>query len=230
MLPPPKSLLKPRLLPWLFLPGGVLALVAQSCPALAKALVYDRTEILAGEWWRMWTGNFVHFGWVHFALDTGLYFLIGWALVYRYRWWLNAGWFVLMPLAVAVTIFVFDPDMIRYGGLSGANVGWLVMLAFLGWQQSWRDWFWPAFLGIHVAELIYEAQLGGHGGGMIKFDDPSIRVATIAHVGGVAFGIILWGVVNLLGKRTLTAEASADDAAARALQAGRQSANRRSQS
>ncbi|MDF9826055.1 rhomboid family GlyGly-CTERM serine protease [Ereboglobus sp. PH5-10] len=213
MIPPFSSLLKPRLLPWLFLPGGVLALVAQSWPELARALVYDRSAIIAGEWWRMWTGNFVHFGWVHFALDTGLYFLIGWALVYRYRWWLNVGWLVLMPLAVTTTIFIFDADMIRYGGLSGANVGWLVMLAFLGWQQSWRDWFWPVFLGIHVAELIYEARLGGRGGGMIKFDDPNIRVATLAHIGGAAFGIVLWGVVNLLRKHMLTPEAAADDAA-----------------
>lgn len=201
--------MKPRLLPWLFLPGGVLALAAQSWPALAKALVYDRGAIIDGEWWRLWTGNFVHFGWVHFAADTGLWFLIGWALVYRYRWWLNAGWLVLMPLAVTLSVFGFDPGMMRYGGLSGANVGLLVMLAFLGWQQSWRDWFWPAFLGIHVAELIYEIQLGGRGGGMIKFDDPGIRVATIAHIGGAVFGIILWGVMNLLGKRALTAEALA---------------------
>ena len=211
MIPPLKSLLKPRLLPWLFLPGGVLALAAQTPFGNSSALVYDRAAIVAGEWWRMWTGNCVHFGWLHFALDTGLYFLIGWALVYRYKWWLNAGWLALMPLAVTATIFVFDPSMVIYGGLSGVNVGLLVMLAFLGWQQSWRDWFWPAFLGIHVAELCYEAHLGGQGGGMIRFDDPGIRVATLAHVGGAAFGIVLWGVVNLLGKRALTREALAEE-------------------
>ena len=201
MFPPLKSLSQPRLLPWLYLPGGLFALAIQAQPSWAHALVYDRAAILHGEWWRLWTGNFVHFGWLHFALDTGLYFLIGWTLVYNYKNRLNAAALALMPLAVTLTIFLFDPSMTRYGGISGMNVGFLVWLALAGWQRSWRDWFWPAFLGIHVAELLYEHHLGGQGGGMIRFDDPTIRVATLAHVGGAAFGIVMWGVVNLLGKR-----------------------------
>jgi len=198
VLPPLKSLLKPRLLPWLYLPGGLFALAIQAQPSWARALVFDRDAVLGGEWWRLWTGNFVHFGWLHFALDTGLWFLIGWTLVYNYRWWLNVAALALMPLAVTLTVFVFDPTMTRYGGISGMNVGFLVWLALAGWQRSWGDWFWPAFLGIHVAELLYEYHLGGHGGGMIRFDDPNIRVATLAHVGGAAFGIVMWGVVNAL--------------------------------
>jgi rhomboid family GlyGly-CTERM serine protease len=192
MLPPLNTLLDPRRLPWLYLPGGALALLIQSRPALARALVYDRDAVIAGEWWRLWTGNFVHFGWLHFALDTGLWFLAGWTLVYNYRWWPNLVALALMPLAVTLTIFYFDPAMNRYGGISGINVGLLVWLALAGWQRSWSDWFWPAFLGIHVAELLYEHHLGGRGGGMIRFDDPTIRVATLAHVGGAAFGIVLW--------------------------------------
>jgi len=206
MLPPLNSILKPRLLPWLYLPGGVFSLAIQAQPAWQRALVYDREAVILGEWWRGWTGNFVHFGWTHCLLDTGLWFLIGWALVYNYRWWVNVFALALMPLAVTLTIFFLDPGMMRYGGISGMNVGFIVWLALAGWQRSWRDWFWPAILGIHVAELLYEYHLGGHGGGMIKFDDPNIRVATMAHVGGAAFGVVMWGVVNLLGKRTLTVE------------------------
>ena len=84
VLPPLNSLLKPRLLPWLFLPGGLFALAIQARPSWARALVFDRDAVLGGEWWRLWTGNFVHFGWLHFALDTGLWFLIGWTLVCNY--------------------------------------------------------------------------------------------------------------------------------------------------
>ena len=226
MLPPLKSLLKPRLLPWLFLPGGLFSVMIQAQWAWARmpmpadwkdptkwtwelqsprtwafSLVYDRAAVLGGEWWRLWTGNFVHFSWSHCLLDTGLYFLIGWTLVYNYKWWLNVFAFALMPLAATLTIFIFDPAMTSYGGISGMNVGFLVWLALAGWQRSKRDWFWPAFLGIHVVELVGEALSGGRGGFMVPFVDPNIRVATLAHVGGAAFGIVMWGVVNLLGKR-----------------------------
>ena len=210
VLPPLNSVLKPRLLPWLFLPGGVFSVAIQAQTAWQHALVYDRNAILGGEWWRVWTGNFVHFGWLHCLLDTGLYFLIGWTLVYNYKWWLNVFALVFMPLAVTFTLFFFEPGMVRYGGISGMNVGFLVWLALAGWQRSWRDWFWPAFLGIHVAELIWEAYNGGQGGGAIRFDDPTIRIATLAHVGGAAFGIVMWGVMNLLGKRVLTVESLSD--------------------
>ena len=200
MLPPLHSLLKPRLLPWLFLPGGVLALAIQAQPSWAHALVYDRAAILHGEWWRLWTGNFVHFGWLHFALDTGLWFLIGWTLVYNYKNRLNAAALALMPLAVTLTILVFDPGMMRYGGISGMNVGFVVWLALAGWQRSRRDWFWPGILGIHIAEMIYEACIGGQGGGMIRFNEPGISVAWLAHVGGAVFGVVMWGATGGGGK------------------------------
>jgi rhomboid family GlyGly-CTERM serine protease len=215
MLPPLKSLLAPRLLPWFFLPGGVLSLLAATLPAWREALVYDRAAILAGgEWWRLWTGNFTHFGWWHFAADTGLYFLIGWALEYRYRWFITLSGLVLMPFAVTLAVFLFDSEMTRYAGLSGINVGFLILLALLGWQASWRDWFWPALLGIHVLELILEINQGHFGGAMIAFDEPGIRIATLAHVGGGAFGIAMWITINLLKTQAFRPHVVVADAAA----------------
>ena len=214
MLPPLKSLLAPRMLPWFFLPGGVLSLLIQAQPDWARALVYHRDAIVGGEWWRLWTGNFTHFGWWHFAADTGLYMLIGWALEYRYRWFITLSGLVLMPFAVTLTVFFFDPEMTRYAGLSGINVGFLILLALLGWQASWKDWFWPALLGIHVVELILEINQGHYGGAMITFDEPGIRIATLAHVGGGAFGIAMWITINLLKTQALRPHVTAANAAA----------------
>ena len=85
--------------------------------------------------------------------------------------------------------------MIRYGGLSAVNLGFLVFLACQGWQKNWFDWFWPAVLAIYVGEVVLEATVGhGHGGGMIQFDDPSIHVATDAHIASAVFGVALWQV------------------------------------
>ena len=181
-----------RSLPWGFIAVAVASALSIAVPAWRDDLVYHRLAIEAGEFWRLWTGNIVHFGWLHFVADTGLWLIIGW-FVERPHPALTRASIALIPLAVTGAVYFFDPGMIRYGGLSGMNVGFLVFLALAGWQKSWKDWFWPAILGIHVLELILESTWGH---GAIQFDEPQIRVATIAHVGGIVFGVALWLWVN----------------------------------
>jgi membrane associated rhomboid family serine protease len=89
-----------------------------------------------------------------------------------------------------------------YGGLSGVNVGLLVFLACRGWQQNLLDWFWPAILVIHVVEVLLEIRNHGVGGGAIRFDDSSIRVATMAHIGGALYGVGAWGILALRARGT----------------------------
>jgi rhomboid family GlyGly-CTERM serine protease len=181
-----------RSLPWGFLVVAVASTVSILMPAWREALLYNRTGIEAGEAWRLWTGNIVHFGWLHFVADTGLWLIIGW-FVERAHPCVARVSIPLCALAVTGAVYFFDPEMIRYAGLSGMNVGFLVFLALTGWQKSWKDWFWPAILGIHVLELILESTWGH---GAIEFDTPGIRVATIAHIGGIVFGVALWIWIN----------------------------------
>jgi rhomboid family GlyGly-CTERM serine protease len=181
-----------RSLPWGFLVVALASTISILMPSWRAVLIYDRAAIEAGEAWRLWTGNFVHFGWLHFAADTGLWLIIGW-FVERAHPRVARLSIPLIALAVTGTVYFFDPEMPRYAGLSGVNVGFLVFLALAGWQKSWRDWFWPAILGIHVLELILESTWGH---GAIQFDTPGVRVATIAHAGGIAFGVGLWLVLN----------------------------------
>jgi rhomboid family GlyGly-CTERM serine protease len=183
--------------PWGFLLVAIAALVTALQPEWRGALIYARGGVEAGEWWRLWTGNFVHFGWLHFFADTGLWLIIGWFTERPHAALARVG-LVLMPLAVTGAVYFFDPQMTRYAGLSGLNVGFLIFLALLGWQRSWRDWFWPAVLAIHVLELILEATWGH---GAIQFDDPTVRVATIAHIGGLAYGAGMWGWWNWAARR-----------------------------
>ena len=178
-------------IPRVFLALGALALVIQLNPAWREALIYNRHAIGQGEVWRMWTGHWVHFGWPHFVVDAGLFLILGWMLERPHRRAALTA-LVLMPLFVSAGILVFDPAMERYAGLSALNLGLLIYLALQGWQRDWRDWFWPAVLVIYVAEVIFEIMSGGTGGGMIKFDDPSVRVATGAHVASAVYAIGAW--------------------------------------
>lgn len=188
-------------LPWGFLVVAAVSAVSILMPAWRETLIYHRGAVETGELWRLWTGNIVHFGWLHFLADTGLWLIIGWFVEREHPTAARVS-LLLIPLAVTGAVYFFEPEMIRYAGLSGMNVGYLVFLALAGWQKSWKDWFWPAVLGIHVLELVLESTWGH---GMIQFDDPTVRVATIAHVGGIAFGIALWLLLNARRRFSRTA-------------------------
>lgn len=180
-------------IPWVFLALSAAALVIQLNPAWRETLIYQRTAISDGEVWRMWTGHWVHFGWPHFVVDTGLFLILGCMLERPHRRAALTA-LVLMPLLVSAVLLIFDPAMERYAGLSALNLGLLLYLALQGWQRDWRDWFWPAVLVIYVAEVIFEIVSGGTGGGMIKFDDPSVKVATSAHVASAVYALAAWGI------------------------------------
>ncbi|MEI6106269.1 MAG: rhombosortase [Opitutae bacterium] len=178
-------------MPWLFLLLGLAALVIQFVPEWRAALIYDRAAMQQGQYWRIWTGHWVHFGWAHFVADAGLFVIMGGLLEARHAWFgrLALG---LMPLFISAVIYWCDPSMARYGGLSAINLGLLLYFAAQGWQRQWSDWFWPAVLVIYVGEVIFEIIQGGRGGGMIRFDDPGIRVATSAHLASAAYAVLAW--------------------------------------
>ncbi len=177
--------------PWVFLAVFLAALVIQFNPGWRTLLIYDRAALAQGEIWRAWTGHLVHFGWAHFVADAGLLFILGWLLEARHPVfsWLALA---LMPPFISAVLFWLDPSMVRYGGLSAVNLGMLLYLAAQGWRRNWTDWFWPAVLAIYVGEVIFESVQGGRGGGMIRFDDPAIHVATSAHLASAAYALVAW--------------------------------------
>lgn len=187
-------------LPWLILTVGLVALVIQLNPTWRSALLYDRAALAQGEVWRAWTGHFVHFGWPHFLIDTGLLCILGWLMEARYPWFTRLS-LILMPAFISASIYLFEPNVVRYGGLSAVNLGLLLYAAVQGWRKDWTDWFWPAVLAVYLGELVFEYYRGGQGGGMIRFDDPSIRVATGAHLASAAYALLALGVARLVALR-----------------------------
>jgi rhomboid family GlyGly-CTERM serine protease len=175
-------------LPRTFLAVGLAALVIQLVPAWRDALLYDRAALARGELWRAWTGHLVHFGWPHFVVDAGLLLILGWLMEHKHPRFSRLSLAFLPPFISAV-IWLFDPEMARYGGLSAVNLGLLLWFALQGWRRDWTDWFWPAVLVIYVAEVVFEIVQGGRGGGAIRFDDPAIKVATSAHLASAAWAL-----------------------------------------
>jgi len=192
--------------PWTFLAVSLIALIIQLNPAWRDGLIYDRAALQRGEWWRIWTGHLVHFGWPHFIADAGLFFILGWLLERPHPWFSRVA-LVVLPAFISAVIFRLDPTMARYGGLSAVNLGLLLFLAAQGWQRNWTDWFWPAVLAIYVGEVIFEIIQGGRGGGMIRFDDASIHVATSAHLASAVYALLGWGASRLKARPDASAPA-----------------------
>jgi rhomboid family GlyGly-CTERM serine protease len=177
---------------------AVVALIIQSFPAARSSLIYERTALAGGDLWRIWTGHLVHFGWPHLVVDAGLWLIVGWFSARRHPTFTRWG-IVLMPAFISGSIYLFEPGMIRYAGLSAVNLGLLAYLAVQGWRRDWTDWFWPAVLLAYVGELVWEYYRGGTGGGAIRFDDPGVRVATGAHLASAAYALLALGVARLPG-------------------------------
>jgi rhomboid family GlyGly-CTERM serine protease len=179
-------------LAWL-VPGTLLiiaALLAATGDAGREWLRFERGPIADGELWRLVTGHFVHLGVTHFLLN-GAGLVLVWILVGQ--GFPRLGWLVLIAGSIAaidIGLWVFNPELEWYVGLSGLLHGMLAA----GIVASYRVRSVEAFvLGLVIAaKLAYEQLLGplpgseGTSGGTVIVD---------AHLYGVIGGVIIAGIL-----------------------------------
>jgi rhomboid family GlyGly-CTERM serine protease len=162
-----------------------LLLAALGEPA-REWLRYDRFAIGHGQWWRLFTGNFVHLGAGHLLEDmAGLVLL--WLLFED----VLTGW--RMPavicagaLAVGVGLALGDPQVDWYVGISGAlDTVWAA--GSLGLMRR-RDRFGWMLAAVLVAKLIYEQCFGA-----LPFSSVSTggKVIVDAHLYGALAGAFI---------------------------------------
>jgi rhomboid family GlyGly-CTERM serine protease len=115
---------------WRWQPPLVLALcsllIALLGDGLGELLRYERSAILAGEWWRLFSGHLVHLGWSHLWLNLAglvlVWSLVGHALSWR-NWW---GLIGSCMFAISLGLWWWLPELTWYVGLSGVLHGMLV--------------------------------------------------------------------------------------------------------
>ncbi|MGD8574966.1 MAG: rhombosortase [Gammaproteobacteria bacterium] len=121
-------------------------------------LRYQRDAILQGEIWRLWTGNLVHLGWEHLALNMAgltLVWVICGAFLTRLEW--LAVW-CLSFTAVGIGLLLGSPGVAWYVGLSGSLHGLLVAGIAVMWSAGERR-LWPLAVFL-VAKLVWEQWRG----------------------------------------------------------------------
>lgn len=176
--------------PWATWGAVTAALVPFAVPALAAPLLYQRREIFAGEFWRVATGHFVHFGASHLAWNALVVLVAGsWVETLapgRVRcYWATA------PFAIGGALLALDPALAAYGGLSGVGTGLVVLLGTELWRRGGRDRTWAAALfGLTALKLLADARgLGG----VVHYADETIRTVPLAHAAGAIWAAAVAG-------------------------------------
>jgi rhomboid family GlyGly-CTERM serine protease len=187
--------------PWLTL---LLALLAVGLGSRG-AFELDRAAVLGGQWWRVVTGQFVHYGPAH-ALGDILGFS-GWAAIIEARSRrLLLGGVLLSLAAIGPGILLFCPAVTHYRGLSGVDLALATMvLCVLGTSSRIRRLRGaPALVGIavvaYIAKLGYELVVGqailapdlGH----------DVRLLPAAHVLGAVAGLSAYALWHIRASRS----------------------------
>jgi len=123
------------MLPWrsILLGTGVVLAYLAFGPA-PEAWVYDRAAIVRGEWWRLFTGHWVHSDRTHAGWDISALLLLGIVFEERLQWWLPIA-LLVGTVGVDVWLWWGDQTLDYYCGLSGI----LNSLLLVGLLQLWRD-------------------------------------------------------------------------------------------
>lgn len=167
---------------------AALLVLLQFLPAdWHRQLWYERDAITGGEYWRIVTGNLVHFGWTHLALNVGA-LLIGIWVFYADRtpvaWALAA---LVCCVFTNVGLYLFAPDVFWCVGMSGALHG-LLIIGALDWLRA-GDRLGAVLLAAWIAKLAWEQWNGA-----MPFSARSLGapVITEAHLWGAIGGFAYW--------------------------------------
>lgn len=182
----------------LWLLGVVAVILSLAGGPESPALRYERTAVLAGEWWRLASGHLVHLGIAHLLLNLAGLALIGWIFGpgLRARDWLWV--FLLSIITIDAGFVLLEPRLAWYVGLSGILHGLLLGAAVLdrGFSPALR----LSLILCVFAKLAWEQWAGAlpftaeAAGGPVVVD---------AHLYGALGGVVA-GVLLALRQRLVT--------------------------
>lgn len=184
------------------LAGLMVVLFIAVGPAPAP-LIYDRSAVLDGEWWRLLTAHLVHSDTAHLAWNVAGLLILG-ALLERVSRPALITSLLSGLLAVDFTLWGALPQMHYYCGLSGALNAILPPLLAASWVQT-RSPFVPLVALVTLSKIAIELAMG-----QAIFTDTVWGSVPLAHFAGWVGGVAVLGFgvcrVGLAGAgKTMTA-------------------------
>lgn len=169
--------------------AALVLLLALGGEAARTALRFDHAAIAGGAVWRLLTGNFVHLGWAHVALNLAGLGLLVLLCPDRLAWLVWLRRLVLVGTGMGACLY-FLVDVGWYVGFSGVLHG--LFLLGLGRQVVVeRDWIAAASLAVLLGKVVWEMATG------VPVSDEKMiggRVLVESHLYG-ALSALLYGFV-----------------------------------
>jgi len=166
-----------------------------AAPTVARVLVLDRSAVLSGEVWRVFTGHLVHAGREHLLWDVLA--LIGIGFIFeeylRGRFWQVLG---VSALVVGAGLMILEPGLPDYRGLSGVLNGLWVAGGLLGARIEMSAGnrtvarLCIAAVVLDLAKILVEARFGSLFTDAARLGAPTVL---LSHSLGFASGAIAYG-------------------------------------
>lgn len=158
---------------------------------LSELLIFNRSLIIEGEYWRIFSAHFVHFSWEHYIFNT-LIFLIPAMRIEKKSIWNFILLFVLLVFFISVSLFVFEKNLEIYAGLSGISIGmffyWL--LTVMKESQGIKVYMVGAILVAIVFKIGLEYMTEIF---FLKFvSEVTFRLVPLSHLSAVIVAIIVF--------------------------------------
>jgi membrane associated rhomboid family serine protease len=178
--------------------GGLFIGPSRTCDGAYHGLA-------TGEWWRLVTSGFVHFGVVHLALNMLALWVVGSQLENAIGRWKYLGLYVVSLLAGSFLVVAFEQQGAVSAGASGAVFG-LFGVAFVYQRSLGIDPWRSGIAGIILINLVFtfaapgiswQAHVGGLVGGAVSalvvfWIERQLRSAVAAYAFCAAASLILF--------------------------------------
>ena len=114
---------------------GLSALSATLSSQLTSLLQFNRSAIMQGEVWRIFTGHLTHWSLSHLFWDIIVFLVLAGTIEgFSRRRFLTC--FASASLIISLLVFTFLPEMTFYRGLSGIDSGLFMMLLVMLYRKN----------------------------------------------------------------------------------------------
>lgn len=149
-------------------------------------LELDRLRVAQGEWWRLLSGNLVHYGFYHLLMNLAALLVCGYVFFLRCSLWLYSGLLLFSGLCVGLGVYWGTPEFAVYRGLSGVLHGLIVFGFLLSFRQT--PWINGAGLLLVIGKLIHEQSAAYQATDLQQL--LPVPVVVDAHLYGAVSGVV----------------------------------------
>ena len=191
-------------IPAILILSFLLSLVIILCAAFSDicfaTLSLERIKVDDGELWRIFTSNFVHFGWAHTLMNLAAFQIAVFILIETISVAGFIGLIIWCCLSVGLGIYFFNPEYAVYAGLSGSIHGFLIAGLLLNKRHAY--WINGIFIALIFGKIFYEHRPDYKATDLQ--DLLPVPVAYDAHLYGAIAGLIFGIAVLLINKYSCT--------------------------